>query len=594
MMRKQIKGTNRLFLRKTRVGLVVLLIAYSVFSSRAEAVQQSTTENWLGTLNVGAVKLRIQLNLTLGADGKYTGDMVSLDQSPVEIEMDSVTRTDKKLEFAIKKIRVTYTGEMNDDQTVATGTFTQGQKFDVTFKRIAEAKPDKHLQTWKGIMNAHGKEFDFQFRLFEDGQGEKLIKLDSFSEGLMAIPAEFEKDGKEVTIEISMTKAKYVGNISDDDKTIDGNWLQSGGKFPLKLTAVPLELTRSPDLNRPQTPKPPFDYDVVDFSVEAKSIDASYPADVVLAGTMTSPKGTGPFATVILISGSGPQDRDETIFEHKPFLVLADHLTKKGFAVIRYDDRGIGKSKGDFAGSTTADFADDAQAIVGWAKKQPKVNAKKIVLAGHSEGGLIAPLVASRCPDVAGIILLAGPGVPGSQIVLNQTRKIAAVAGIPENVLKMQDEMLIKMLNALESKTSFTDDFKDSLNATFASLSKEDREKFGMDDVADKTVAVFDSTWMKYFLHLDPRPALKKTTCPILSVIGENDLQVDPDLNMPAIEAAVKAGKNSDFVQKELPGLNHLFQKSKTGSPGEYIQIEETIDPSLLDEVAGWLEKRFK
>ena len=262
--------------------------------------------------------------------------------------------------------------------------------------------------------------------------------------------------------------------------------------------------------------------------------------------------------------------------------------------VIRYDDRGIGKSKGNFADSTTADFANDVQAVVGWAKQQSKVDSKKIVLAGHSEGGLIAPLVASRCPDVAGIILLAGPGVPGSQIVLNQTRKIAAVAGLPENVLDMQDKMVRMVLTEMESGKAISEDFKKSLNAAFDGLSKEEREKFGLDDVADKTVAAFESPWMKYFLQLDPRPALTKTTCPILSVIGGNDLQVDPELNLPEIESAVKAGKNSDFVQKELPGLNHLFQKSETGSPSEYIQIEETMDSSLLNEVTNWLEKRFK
>jgi hypothetical protein len=391
-----------------------------------------------------------------------------------------------------------------------------------------------------------------------------------------------------------MTKAKFVGTLSEDGKLIDGNWIQSGGKFPLKLTSIPLEQTRSLDLNRPQTPQAPFDYDVSDFSVDAISIDSSFSADVTLAGTLTSPKGEGPFATVILISGSGPQDRNEMIFEHKPFLVLADFLTKKGFAVIRFDDRGIGESKGDFAGSTSADFADDVEVVMGWAKTQSKVDPSRIVLAGHSEGGLIAPIVASRRKDVAGVIMLAGPGVPGSQIVLNQTRKIAAVAGLPENVLAMQENMLRKMMTALDSGKAITDEFKSSLNAEFDGLSKEDRAKFGIDDVANLTTAAFDSAWMKYFLIHDPRPALTKTTCPILSVIGEKDLQVDAKLNMPAIEAAVKAGKNSDFVQKELPGLNHLFQKSETGSPGEYIQIEETINQSLLDEVSNWLEKRFK
>ena len=574
------------------VGFLFFL-SIGVYSSTLLG-QASATENWSGVLDVGTVKLRIQLKLTPGTGGKLSGEMVSPDQSPVGIKLDKVTRSNDKLEFEIRRIGVSYKGKLNDDQTVATGTFTQGQEYDVVFKRVAETKPDKHIQTWKGTMKAGGKEFDFQFRIFRGSQGEKLAKLDSFSESLMNIPGDYRLDGKEVTIEIPMTKAKFVGVLNEEGNAIDGNWLQSGGKFPLNLAEVPLEQTRSLDLKRPQTPQPPFDYDSSDFSVSAKSVDSSFDADVVLAGTMTSPKGAGPFPTVILISGSGPQDRNETIFEHRPFWVLADHLTKKGFVVIRFDDRGVAESTGDLVNSTSADFANDVEVVMAWAKDQSKVDARKIVLLGHSEGGLIAPMVAIRSDDVAGIILMAGPGVPGSQIVMNQTRKIAAAAGMPENILKMQDEMLRSVMTRLDSGGAFDKSFKSELKAKFSGLSEQQRAEFGIDDVAEKTAGVFNSPWMMFFLKHDPRPLLSKTTCPILSVIGEKDLQVDPGLNLPAIEAAVKLGGNKDFVQKELPGLNHLFQKSETGSPSEYITIEETLHQSFLDEVTNWLQERFK
>ncbi len=576
-------------------SLALQAVLFALVVSVNASAQESKTESWLGTLDVGAAKLRIQLNLTEGNDGKYSGEMISLDQTPDGIKMDKVVRTDKKLEFAIKRLGASFAGKLNDDQTVATGKFTQGQKFEMVFKRMeGEVKPDKHIQSWKGTMDAGGKEFEFQFRVFEDSQGEKLVKLDSFSESATSIPADYEKNGDEITITVPMTKAKFVGTLSDDEKTIDGNWLQAGGKFPLKLTSVPIEESRELKLNRPQTPKAPFNYDASDFSVVVNSIDSKFPAGVEIAGTMTSPKGAGPFPTVILISGSGPQDRDETIFEHKPFLVLADHLTKKGFVVIRFDERGVGESKGDFGTATTADFADDVEALVAWAKKQSKVDGKKIVLAGHSEGGLVAPMVASKIPDIAGIILLAGPGVSGSEIVMNQTRKIAAAAGAPERILEMQDKMLAKMMAHVESGDPVTDEFKKSLEDEFKDLSDEERAEFGADGVAEKTIAMMGSPWMSYFLTYDPSEALTKTSCPILSVIGGKDLQVDSGLNFPAIEAAVKAGKNPDFTQKKLPGLNHLFQKSETGSPSEYVQIEETMDASLLDAVTLWLEKRFK
>ena len=216
-----------------------------------------------------------------------------------------------RLEFSIKQVGISFKGKVNDAQTEASGKFTQGRKFDLVFKKIeGVVEPDKHLQSWKGTMNAGGKEFEFQFRVFEDSQGKKLVKLDSFSEGLTGIPAEFEKNDNEVTITIPRTQAKFIGDLNEDGNAIDGNWLQSGGKFPLKLTSVPLEKTRELDLKRPQTPKPPFSYDADDFLVAANSINSKFNKDVVLAGTMTSPKGDGPFPTVILISGfrsTGPR-----------------------------------------------------------------------------------------------------------------------------------------------------------------------------------------------------------------------------------------------------------------------------------------------
>ena len=556
--------------------------------------QKTKTENWLGTLDVKVAKLRLQLELKADEDGSFSGDMISLDQGATRIKLDRVVRTKDKLEFRINSPAISFAGTLNEEQSVAKGKFTQGRAFDIQFERVAEVEPDKHIQSWQGTMQAGAKTFDFQFRIFEDSKGNLLAKLDSFTEKLAGIQCEVETQGREVTITIPATAAKYVGTLSEDKKTMEGKWLQGGGEFPLSLDKIPLEQTRRLDLKRPQTPKPPFDYEAADFVVPTKQFSSGQTAEFDLAGTITMPPGDGPFAAVILISGSGPQDRDETIFEHKPFFVIADHLTKQGFAVIRYDERGVAKSTGEFSGATSFDFAQDVESVISWAKTQPKVDSKRIVLAGHSEGGLIAPMVASRNKDVAGVILLAGPGVSGAKIIQNQSRKIAAVAGLPEDILDRQDRMLEKILARIDSGKPFDDEFKDSLGSEFSSLSEEKNEAFAMEDVVDAALAKMESPWMSNFVRYDPYEALTKTGCPILSVIGSNDLQVDPELNLPAIESAVKAGGNEDFVQMELPELNHLFQRSETGSPGEYVQIEQTLDPSLLDEMTKWLKKRFQ
>ena len=443
-------------------------------------------------------------------------------------------------------------------------------------------------------MEAAGRKFDFQFRVFEDDEGNHRVKLDSFSEGLLSIPCKMTIDGNKMLLDVPTAMAKYEGTVSDDHQTVEGKWIQRGGEYPLTLNNVPLDETQEPKLRRPQTPQPPFDYDVSPFRVTVNDIDAKYDDDVVLAGTMTSPRGNGPFPTLILIRGSGPQDRDETIFDHKPFLVLADHLTQNGFAVIRFDERGIGESKGQFAQATSADLADDVEALFKWAQQQDKVDGQKIILLGHSEGGLIAPMIAARQSDLGGVIMLAGPGVPGEQIIMNQTRKIAGQSGMPDNILKMQDNMLRKLMVQIKTPKGLTDDFASELDKEFEGVSDEMRQAMGLEALGKQTIIRMKSPWMKYFVSYDPKPSLKATRCPILSVIGEKDLQVDPQLNMPAIEAAVKAGGNKDFTQKKLPGLNHLFQKCDTGSPAEYAKIEQTLDDSLLSIVTDWLKKRYQ
>ena len=572
-------------------GLVAILLLTPVNQCFG---QEKKAETWMGILKVGPQQLRLQLRLKPEKDGTYSGVMVSLDQVATPIPFDKVERTAKQLTFEIKKLGVSFAGDMNADQTVVTGVFTQGLKFNVEFKLIDDWKPAKHIETWVGKMEAGPKRFDFQFRVFVNFEGKKSIQLDSFTEGINGLEGGFEQQGDRITMTIPATAAKVIGKLEADGKVIDGTWIQSGAKIPLVLKQIPIEQTKSPELKRPQTPKPPFDYESEDFKVQSSSIDKKYSSEVVLAGTVTTPKGQGPFPAVILTSGSGPQDRDETIFEHRPFLVIADYLTKKGFAVVRYDDRGVGESKGNFVEATTADLEDDLEVVFEWAKQNPKIDPEKIVLAGHSEGGIIGPIVASRNADVAGVILLAGTGVTGREIVLNQTRKIAAVAGLPDEILDLQDELLRLAFTRSNENLPMDEEFADSLNGIFADLSEDEKLKYGLNDVATKTIIMFKSKWMKYFLEFDPVTTLSRTHCPVLSLIGENDLQVDPQLNMPAIKSAMDKAGNQDFTQVLLPGLNHLFQKCETGSPSNYVIIEETLDATVLGEMSRWLEARFQ
>ncbi len=302
-----------------------------------------------------------------------------------------------------------------------------------------------------------------------------------------------------------------------------------------------------------------------------------------LAGTLTIPSGKGPFPAVVLITGSGPQDRDESLMGHKPFLVLSDYLTRKGIAVLRVDDRGVAKSTGDFATATTADFATDTEAGIAYLQTRPEVDAKKIGLIGHSEGGVIAPMIAARNHDVAFIVMLAGSGVPGDQIIVAQTELIIEASGQSHEEAMKAGAKQRERLDLIKQ------------NSDQASLEKQLREKLA-GEVSEANIGVairqLSSPWLRYFINYDPAIALGKVTCPVLALNGGKDLQVPPSQNLPAIKKALQAAGNKDYETDELPGLNHLFQTAKTGSPSEYAQIEETMSPVVLEKIASWILRR--
>lgn len=586
-------------------------------NANTKATQE--TETWLGTLDVGVAKLRLQLQIEDADSEEPQATLISIDQGDAKIPITSFSRSEKGIEFACQRPVIKYAGKLSDDGQRIVGTFTQGRDFELVFERVDKVTPDQLVETWQGKMDAGGVTFDFQFRIFNSAIGDaqaaaggedqldpqRFTKLDSFTESIFGLPCVTTRKNERVTIRIDVTDAEFVGAINANHDSIVGIWKQRGNEIPLTLAKIPVEQTRLPELKRPQTPQPPFDYQAIDFKIKLSEIDERFAPDVTIAGTMTLPSSaeeseadgsSNRLPAVILITGSGPQDRDETIFEHKPFLVLADHLTKLGFAVIRFDERGVGESTGNFSQATSADFAADVEAIFLWAQAQRMVDPEKIVLAGHSEGGLIAPLVAIRQPQIGGVIMLAGPGVDGGEIILNQTRKIAALAGVPEKVLAMQDSMLEKVVAQIKSGEPFPDNFAETLAADFADLSDEEKQKFAMADVGQKTIAALDNPWMKHFVRYDPQPTLKQLNCPTLSLIGSLDIQVDPALNVPAIESALARGEGRpavDFTQKTLPELNHLFQRAKTGAVSEYISIEETLNERMLQEVSDWLTSRF-
>ena len=437
---------------------------------------------------------------------------------------------------------------------------------------------------WNGLMKVQGMSLRLVFHIAPNENGFKAT-MDSPDQGAIGIPVSTVSFANNaLTIEIAAIQMKYTSESIFADSII-GTFSQMGQKLPLNLYRKAVTQVK---LKRPQEPTIPYPY----ISEEVTFINDK--DKINLAGTLTLPKGAGKFPAVILISGSGPQNRDEEIMGHKPFLVLADYLTRNGIAVLRYDDRGTNKSEGNFQTATTHDFATDVMSAVKYLRKRNEINPEKIGLAGHSEGGIIAPMVASEDKNLKFIILLAGTGIKGSEILLLQQELIGRANGMKEADIKKTAGLngtIYMMIDKIEN----TDTLKVKIREYLVAKSKDLTdmkipEGSNLNEIIDMQINQITSPWMLNFIRYIPSPMLSNVKCPVLAVIGSKDLQVPSQVNLQAIEGALKKGGNKNYTVKELPGLNHLFQECKTGSPNEYAEIEQTISPVLLETVSNWIK----
>lgn len=446
-------------------------------------------------------------------------------------------------------------------------------------------------QAWVGKLQIAGIEPIMQFRVLELPAGGTMVKFDSITEGRMGLDGTWLIDAGTIEFDVPSIELKYSGKLNQAGDTAEGVWRQGGRQLPLILKKQLTEY-KSENVweNRPQRPVEPFPYDAVEVKFE-NQVD-----NIILAGTLTIPQKPGRHPAVILISGSGPQDRDESLMEHKPFLVLADYLSRRGIAVLRYDDRGFGESSGDFGSATTEDFARDTAAAVEFLKTHQRIDSQQIGLAGHSEGGLIAPMVANARDDVAFVVLLAAPGVNGVMITNSQTEAMLRAAGVSEaelEVILAVNRLVVDIVANAEPNEDFSDKVNESLDELIAGMPEGIREIAGasLRHGVNNELERLKGNWMRFFLKYDPRPALAKIECPVLAIAGSKDTQVLPELNMPEIEKALLEGGNRDFEITVVDGLNHLFQKCETGAVAEYLTIQETWNADCLRIIGDWIEK---
>ena len=440
--------------------------------------------------------------------------------------------------------------------------------------------------SWMGKLNVVAIQIRLGVNLSIDNTGKMNTLLDSPDQNAFGIKTDTKIiSGDNITVKVKKLMAGYEGTIVHGDSLINGKWTQAGQTYDLNLK----KLLKPVVLKRPQEPKPPFPYKLEDITFLNEK------ANIELAGTLTIPEGKGPFPAVVMVTGSGQQNRDEALMGHKPFLVIADYLTRHGIAVLRYDDRGTAKSKGVFATSTTYDFADYAEAGLTWLKKQPLIDQKHVGIAGHSEGGLIAPIVASRNKNVNFIILIAGPGINGEDIIMAQSEIISQKSGVNADEIKKSltlnkefFDIVKKEPDNAKAKEACRKLLEDALNNE---KPLSDAEKNVQIKAMDSKIDPIVSPWFRTFLVLEPKDYLTKTKCPVLALNGTKDVQVPYKEDLEAIDKYLKIAGNKHYTIMKIEGVNHLFQHADTGLPTEYGNIEETFAPEALKAMSDFILK---
>ncbi len=553
--------------------MTVIILASQTFSQENEFYGE-----WNGVLSLGATQLKIEFSI----DENGT-TLNSPNQNVFEIPATSAI-ADTAIVIEVPSIQGTYRGTLEDGRI--SGTWEQmGKIYELDLTREDGVSEPAMIKRFSGELQLPGSgSLSLVLKVFEDLKGNLSATFDSPDQGAYGIPvSQIILDDESLKFEVSSIGGDYSGMFNTDSGFYSGTWAQAGSEFPLNLK----ENYDEEVINRPQEPERPFPYNEEEVSFMNES------AEINLAGTFTYPDTGEKFPAVVLVSGSGAQNRDEEIFNHKPFLVLSDFLTRNGIAVLRYDDRGTAESGGKFAGATTEDFSYDAEAAVEYLSSRKEVDTSAIGIIGHSEGGIIAPMIANRNNEIDFLVLMAGPGLPGDSIILKQSKLLMRAGGASEEDIAKAGELQRKIVNIIHSETD-TLEIRAKIVAEIKEMIKDTPEG---EDVTDEIISSqakrWVNTWMVYFLRYDPRPALKKLKIPVLAIIGGKDLQVPAEDNIPQLEKALKEAPTEKFKVIELPGLNHLFQTAETGSTIEYGQIEETISPKALNLMLDFIEENI-
>lgn len=435
------------------------------------------------------------------------------------------------------------------------------------------------LGEWHGLADLGVQKLRIGFSISMEGDALKASMI-SPDQGNAVFPVDtIRYKDKEIYLAVNSIGLNYKGDYKATGNVIVGEVTQNGSSYDVELGREEIGSA----YHRPQTPKAPFPYSIEEVNFHNKD------EDIKLSGTLSFPKGNKDVPVAVMITGSGPQDRDETIAGHKPFLVIADHLSRNGYACLRYDERGVGDSEGEYSMATSKDFARDAIAAVRFLEKQGFEN---IGLIGHSEGGLVAAMVASEYP-VDFLISLAGTGVSGYDILYQQNFDISVAEGLDPEAAEENRRKFMEMADIV-LKTENTELAEQNLHHYLDSTYKAESQVIpDFEEWKKNQISSINTRWMRYFMQHDPCEDWSKVTCPVLVLNGTKDLQVNKDLNFNAIKSCLIEAENMEFTMTALANQNHLFQESESGRISEYADIEQTISPKTLRLMSSWLDGYF-
>ncbi|WP_201983654.1 alpha/beta hydrolase family protein [Hymenobacter rubidus] len=431
---------------------------------------------------------------------------------------------------------------------------------------------------WTGTLGP----LEFTAHLTDAAGGPRTATLDIPAQHANGLVLQFTAPADSVYLRLRQpVAAQFAGRRSADGQQLVGEWQQGLRSFPLTFNRAG-SAAKPAGPKRPQTPQAPFPYQSADVTFRNEK------AGITLAGTYTVPADKGPFPAVVLLTGSGPEDRNETILGHQPFAVLADYLTRHGIAVLRFDDRGVGQSSGTQKGMTSADYTTDAQAALAWLRSQPGIRKNQVGAIGHSEGGTAAIGAAGQPEGPDFLVLLAAPGIAGDELIVQQSLALARLQ-ISDPVQLAALEKQQRSMTQIIQKTPDDAQTRKLLSALYNPTNEPNTAA-----ALEPQYAVMTSPFYRHLLADRPAQTLTKVHCPVLALGGSKDVQVPATRNLAATTAGLKAAGNHDVTAKELPGLNHLFQTAKTGGPDEYGTIEETFAPAALATIGDWLAQHTR